>query len=165
MKKGLTLMPPRSNRSFEFCSVVGKPPFPLPMTTPMRSSSSVETSRPASSRARPEAATANCENLAIRRTSLRSAYCWGSKPVTSPAIRQGNCAGSQSVKGPIPDRPLTRPSQYSSTDWPNGDTKPMPVTTTLLLVPFRIRGLSSGPPTWEELCFRTVPVPCRLKLQ
>ena len=58
MKKGLTLMPPRFTNVRALSSVVGKPPLPFPITTPMRSSSSADRLMPESSTARAAAATA-----------------------------------------------------------------------------------------------------------
>ena len=72
MKKGLILMPPRATSTRAFSSVVGKPPLPLPMTTPILSRSIVDPFSPAASMACPAAATANCEKRAIRRASLVS---------------------------------------------------------------------------------------------
>src|SRR5678816_3735475 len=54
----------------------------------------------------------------------------GSKFLTSPAIRVGNAEASKWVIGPIPERPLTMPSQLLSRPFPTGDRMPIPVTTT-----------------------------------
>ena len=89
MKNGLSLIPPLPTSVRAFSSVVGNPPLPLPMTTPILSRSMLDRSNPASSIATPAEATANCENRAIRRTSRVSIYVLGSKPVTSPAILEG----------------------------------------------------------------------------
>ena len=133
MKNGLTRMPPRLTSVREFASVSGKPPLPLPITTPMRSSSSADRLRPASSMASAAAATAVCEKRAMRLVSRRSMYLPGSKSGISPATLQGKSVGSARVMGPMPDLPLMRHAQYSSMESPSGVTAPMPVITTRLL--------------------------------
>ena len=126
-------MPPRLNSVRALSSVVGKPPLPFPMTTPMRSSSSEDRLIPESSKASAAAATAVCEKRAIRRASRGLMYLPGSKSGISPATLQGYSVGSARVMGPMPDLPFTRLFQYSSTESPSGVTAPMPVTTTRLL--------------------------------
>ena len=133
IKKGLIRIPPRLKSVREFASVSGKPPLPLPMTTPMRSSSSADRLSAASSIASAAAATAVCEKRAMRLASRRSMYLPGSKSGISPATLQGYSVGSARVMGPMPDLPLTRLAQYSSIESPSGVTAPMPVTTTRLL--------------------------------
>ena len=132
MKYGLTRIPPRLTSSRALSSVVGKPPLPLPITTPRRSSSSADKSSPASSIASAAAAIAICENRAIRRASRGLTYFPASKSGTSPATLHGYAVGSASVIPRMPDLPRTRLSQYSFTDSPSGVTAPIPVTTTRL---------------------------------
>src|SRR3990172_7095461 len=67
--------------------------------------------------------------------SFFSKYWKGSKPLTSPAIRAANGAGSKRVIVRIPLRPAVRPSKFSSVPIPTGDSRPTPVTTTRLLKP------------------------------
>ena len=131
MKKGLTRIPPFSNSILALSSVVGNPPLPFPITTPILSLL-IDTSIPESSIAVAAAATANWANLAILRVSFGLAYWPASKPVTSPAISPGNPSVSHWVILPIPERPLDNPSQNSSTVSPKGDITPSPVTTTLV---------------------------------
>ena len=132
IKKGLTFIPPFSNRIFALSSVVGKPPLPFPITTPTRSLLN-DKSKPESSIAVAAAATANWENLAILRASLGSTYCPASNPVTSPAMSPGKPSVSHKVILLMPERPLDKPPQNSSTVWPRGDITPNPVITTLVL--------------------------------
>ena len=72
-----------------FSSISGKPPLPLPSTTPRRSWSKLSGLRPASFMASVAATTASCEKRAMRRDSRLLMYRSGSKPLTSPEIRQG----------------------------------------------------------------------------
>src|SRR5687768_16588612 len=65
-----------------------------------------------------------------------------SKPLISPATLLAVLTGSKIVIGPIPLRPLTRPSQKAATSLPMGVIAPMPVTTTRRS-PSRIRWPSS----------------------
>src|SRR3990170_6435810 len=53
-----------------------------------------------------------------------------SKPLISPATLLAVLTGSKMVIGPIPLRPLTRPSQNAATSLPMGVMAPIPVTTT-----------------------------------
>ena len=54
----------------------------------------------------------------------------GSKPLTSPPMRTGNAEASNSVIGPMPDRPADSADQKLSRPTPTGLTTPMPVMTT-----------------------------------
>jgi hypothetical protein len=55
-----------------------------------------------------------------------------SKLRTSPAMRVVKAEASKWVIGPIPERPLTMPSQLLARSLPRGETMPRPVTTTRL---------------------------------
>src|SRR5262249_18091945 len=57
----------------------------------------------------------------------------GSKSRTSPANRVAKSLVSKCVIGPMPLLPLTAARQVSSRPMPSGVTRPMPVTTTLLM--------------------------------
>src|SRR3546814_2424799 len=54
----------------------------------------------------------------------------GSKPFTSPEMRVAKADASKCVIGPIPERPLTMPSQLAARALPTGDRMPRPVMTT-----------------------------------
>src|SRR5688500_2776397 len=68
-----------------------------------------------------------------RRASFAARYWLTSKPLTSPAIRDGSEDASKRVIGPIPDFPASMLPQACGTPTPTGDTMPRPVTTTLRL--------------------------------
>src|SRR5918993_2371766 len=53
-----------------------------------------------------------------------------SKSRTSPAMRVVTLDASKCVIGPMPERPLTMPSQVLARSLPSGETMPIPVTTT-----------------------------------
>src|SRR5262249_3204152 len=80
-------------------------------------------------------------------TSFFSMYRNGSKPLTSPAMRQENAAASNCVIKAIPLCDVFRASQDSSVPTASGVTRPTPVTTTLrdkYLLPVRRRRLLFG---------------------
>src|SRR6478735_8059180 len=56
-----------------------------------------------------------------------------SKSRTSPAMRVVRPDTSKCVTGPMPERPLTIPSQVLARSLPSGETMPIPVTTTRLM--------------------------------
>src|SRR5437016_14648983 len=62
--------------------------------------------------------------------SFFSMYRAGSKPLTSPAIRQENAAGSNWVMVATPDFDAFKASQDGSVPIASGVTRPTPVTTT-----------------------------------
>src|SRR5690606_27110036 len=59
-----------------------------------------------------------------------------SKPFTSPEIRVAKADASKWVIGPMPERPLTTPSQLDARSTPSGDRMPRPVMATRRLVMF-----------------------------
>src|SRR5688572_14529966 len=109
------------------------PPMPEPMMAPVRhasASSSMGFGRPASAIASATAAQAKWTYRSFRRTSFFGMIVSASKPLISPATLLAVLTGSKVVIGPIPLRPLTRPSQKAATSFPMGVMAPMPVTTT-----------------------------------
>ena len=131
--KGLTLEGPLVSMRCTVSSMVPIPPMPVPMMVPTRSGFSALMSSLASSTAILAAATANCTFRSIWRTAFLSpTYFTGSKSFTSPAMRTGKSAASNSVMGPMPDFPAISAFQNSSVPMPTGETTPMPVITTLL---------------------------------
>src|SRR5687768_17297212 len=69
-----------------------------------------------------------------------------SKSFTRPAMRVVNGDGSKWVIGPMPERPLTMPSQVLARSFPSGETIPIPVTTTRRLD----MSDSCKPPRWRH---------------
>src|SRR3546814_19327948 len=63
-------------------------------------------------------------------TSVGAIHSVGSKPFTSPEMRVAKADASKCVIGPIPERPLTMPSQLAARPLPTGDRMPRPVMTT-----------------------------------
>src|SRR5580698_7487335 len=63
-------------------------------------------------------------------SSFFSSQLRGSKPFTSPAIRQSKAVASKCVMGPMPLLPASRLLQTSSVPIPHPQTSPTPVTTT-----------------------------------
>ena len=82
---GSTLPGPFSNSLFSLRSKACKEPIPDPTLTPTRKGSSFSMSMPDVSRASFAAATANWQNVSIRRAVFGSIYCFGSKSFTSAA--------------------------------------------------------------------------------
>src|SRR5687768_9329613 len=72
--------------------------------------------------------------MSIFLTSFFSTNRSGSNPFTSPAIRAENADASKRVIFPMPPWPAVKARQFDSVPMPTGDTSPMPVTTTRLLV-------------------------------
>src|SRR3546814_18896447 len=62
-------------------------------------------------------------------TSFGAIHSVGSKPFTSPELRVAKADASNCVIGPIPERPLTMPSQLAARPLPTGDRMPRPVLT------------------------------------
>src|SRR5919201_2172051 len=138
MKNGETLSGPRSISILCASSSDEMPPMPEPMSTPKRAASTAAVSRPESSTAITEHATAYFRYGSSRRASFLSTYLSSSKLRTSPAMRVTNwyspfavlvCA-SNFVIGPMPDLPCISADQNSSTVLPTGVSAPRPVTTT-----------------------------------
>jgi hypothetical protein len=88
MKYGLTLSGPFSASISVTRSRFSSPPSPTPMKHPVRSRSSSESSRPASSMAIFVAAMENCVKRHISLILRRAMNSAGSKFFTSAAIRQ-----------------------------------------------------------------------------
>src|SRR3546814_4219880 len=72
-------------------------------------------------------------NGSILRASFGDTHLVTSKSRTSPAMRVVKPVVSKWVIGPMPERPLTMPSQLLARSLPSGETRPRPVTTTRLL--------------------------------
>ena len=62
--------------------------------------------------------------------SFLSMYRLGSKPFTSPAMREAKREASKRVMGPRPQRPAVSASQFSALPIASGETRPTPVTAT-----------------------------------
>jgi hypothetical protein len=67
---------------------------------------------------------ANWMKTSIFLTSFFSRNCSGSKPFTSPAMRQENCDASNRVIGPMPLRPAQSASQLAWVPTPSGRHQP-----------------------------------------
>ena len=134
MKNGDTRSGPRSSSVRFSRSITSNPPMPLPIETPMRVAFSGVTARPLSSIAMAVAASANWMKRAHFLTSFFSIQLSGSKPFTSPAKRVVCRDASNSVIGAMPDCPAQIPFHVSAVPMPTGDTRPIPVTTTRLLM-------------------------------
>src|SRR6185436_13699764 len=82
-------------------------------------------------------------------------YCSGSKPLTSQAKCTGSSAESKRVIGPAPDSPAMRAAQVLATSFPNGVTRPIPVTATrrvtLLAFPHLVVEVGHRRPDGTEL--------------
>src|SRR5262245_24160307 len=65
-----------------------------------------------------------------RRASFLSIQASGSKPLTSAAIRQAYAAASHREIIPTPLVPSSKADQVSRVPMPQGETRPIPVTTT-----------------------------------
>src|SRR3546814_16701762 len=70
-----------------------------------------------------------CTKGSIFLTSFGAILSVGSKPFTAPEMRVAKADASQCVIGPIPERPLTMPSQLAARPLPTGDRLPSPVMT------------------------------------
>src|SRR5688572_1217341 len=134
MKKGEILRGPPSRSALCSRSIVVNPPIPEAMNTPTRGASSGVTSSFASSTANCDAAMAYWMKMSTFLTSFFSMKRSGSKPLTSPAMRAEKSVVSNLVIGPMPLRPRQSASQFGSVPMPSDDTRPMPVTTTRLVV-------------------------------
>ena len=132
MKNGVTLRGP-DWRSF-LCSrsITSNPPIPLPTYAPTRGATSGVTSRPDIFIAYSLAASAKKMKRPILRTSLADTKSSGSKSVISPANRHEKPVASKCVIGAMPFFPASKAAQHSSVPTPTGETRPTPVTTTLL---------------------------------
>ena len=133
MKNGEMRRGPCSESVRAPSSIIGSPPIPDPMFTPMRSAFASVAWMPASAIASIAAAVPKCRNRSKRRASLTGRYLLTSKPFTSPAICEANWAGSKRVMRVMPGRPARTFAQASLTPIPTGLTMPSPVTTTLRL--------------------------------
>src|SRR3546814_7885267 len=65
-----------------------------------------------------------CTKGSIFLTSFGAIHSVGSKPFTSPEMRVAKADASKCVIGPIPERPLTMPSQLAARPLPTGDRMP-----------------------------------------
>src|SRR5690606_34574335 len=93
----------------------------------------------------------------ILRASLADTQRVTSKSRTWPAIRVVNADASKCVTGPMPERPLTMPSQLLARSLPSGEMMPRPVTTTRRLKAGRLDMDDSTcwrlrPPTGSHAC-------------
>src|SRR6266704_5330710 len=77
-------------------------------------------------------------NRPIFLSSFFSSQFSGSKPLTSPAMRQSKQVGSNSVIAATPLCPARRFFQLSSVPIPSAQTSPTPVTTTRRVTVFRL---------------------------
>ncbi len=69
-------------------------------------------------------------NVSIFLISFFSMYRAGSKPLTSPAMREVKADASKRVMGPMPLLPARRADQFSALPMPSGEIRPTPVTAT-----------------------------------
>src|ERR1043166_6068195 len=139
---GLTRFGPLTTRVVCWSSSVLNPQMPLPMITPMRAGSSRAMSSLASAKACTAAATANCANRSVRRASFLSITVVGSQALISPATRVAYPDASNSVTGPMPERPACSDAHSSATVFPTGVMTPIPVMTTRWGVPRMLMGCS-----------------------
>src|SRR5688572_26297681 len=86
-------------------------------------------------------------------TSFLSTQRRGSNALTSHPKWVECRDASKSVMGPAPDLPACMPAHVSSVPMPSGDTRPMPVTTTL-----RSPGFTFQVPRGGSLLLRLVAV-------
>src|ERR1035437_4458480 len=110
--------------------MIGRPPIPEPILTPMRSAFSGVTSSPESRSAWIPAATPNWMHVSMQRASFADMYCVTSNPSTSPAICAEKAAGSKRVIREMPGLPARMFGQASVTVFPTGLMIPRPVMTT-----------------------------------
>src|SRR4029450_1757618 len=99
----------------------------------------------------------------MRFRCLAGIHLAGSKSRTSPPMRHFCCETSNSVIGPMPERPATAFSQMASTPMPMGVTPPSPVITTRFTHPPRqARGARSWPCTSYPIpvFIQTLEGPC-----
>ena len=118
----------RKNISKNSCSMVGLPTVE-PTATPMRCSGRVP--RPAFVRASHAARQAKMDMGDMERRNSRGMR-FSCKGGTSPATRHDKPSSLYSGKGDNAQRFSRTPSYMAGTPSPNGETAPMPVTTTRL---------------------------------
>src|SRR5262245_34774554 len=152
MKKGLIRRGPRSFSVRAFSAMPSMPPMPEPIITPVAlRSPSVSGFHPASRSASSAAAMPYRMKSPILRSSLGSRNASGLKVPSLPsprgitwAILHGRSSTSNSVilrAALLPERRFFHPC---STPTPNGESRPMPVTTTRLIAGSRV------PIGWEK---------------
>src|SRR5262249_36533561 len=130
MKNGEIRSGPRSFSTSCHCRIVWIPPMPEPTRLPARFGSTWAWSSLASSTASAPAPSAYWMNRSSFLRSFFSMTRRGSKPFTSPAMRESRRLASNRVMGPMPERPSQIALQNSGTVLPTGVTAPSPVTTT-----------------------------------
>src|SRR5688572_23472518 len=134
MKNGEIFRGPPARSASCSRSMLVNPPMPEPTNTPTCGAFASVIASFASSIANCDAAIAYWMKTSIFLTSFFSTNCSGSKFFTSPAMREANADASKRVIFPMPPWPAVNARQFNSVPMPTGDTSPMPVTTTRLLV-------------------------------
>ena len=152
MKNGEIFRGPPASSASCSRSMLVNPPMPEPTNTPTFAAFASVIASFASSIANCEAAIAYWMKTSIFLTSFFSTNCSGSKPFTSPAMRDANADASKRVILPMPLWPVVNARQFTSVPIPTGDTSPMPVTTTRLLVTMLI-----SCPWRASRCTRSLP--------
>ncbi len=127
---GETRLGPDSTSLVWKTSMVSSPPSPTPSSTPTRWALASSMTRPECSTSILPEATANWTKRSMRLACLAGMYFSGSKPLTSPAMREVYSEASKWVMGPMPDFPATRFSQLVARSLPRGVMAARPVTTT-----------------------------------
>ena len=111
--------------------MVSIPPIPEPKLTPALVRSVEESKKPESVIACEAATIPYWINVSNLRDSLGSRYKDKSKSLMRPPIETGEST-IVLLKEEIPEIPLVQASHEEPTSLPKGETKPKPVTTTLL---------------------------------
>ncbi len=128
-KNGLRRLGPSVSSTRDCCSNVPSPPTPLPTTAPM-SSGSAATSSPASLRRLTGRRDRVLREGSMRRAARFSMKSSGSKPLTSPAMRDVRREASNLVMAPMPLSPASKPVPDRLDIVAQGQMMPDPVMTT-----------------------------------